>query len=387
MNAIISRAHANGWRFSHSAWFGSFRGKVAQSFTRRPAVSRVHDQAMLRFIRLRVLQSILALYIIITATFFLLRFVPGGPFTAERAVPKEILRNLEAHYGLNQPLYRQYFSYLGTCALLGIIRRVTGSPSDTAPPPIGATSNISGPPMTVWESAGQARLAPGQPPADSRLRCRSRNCGARACWVRVSVVAVSANPAGPRGSMLGSEIQIHQQEQHDLGSNHTGDHEDHRRTVLPRLGGAEVKVALGQLHGLVVVELLLHLSGAGVTLVGISFQRMKDDLLDDRSQLFVDLARRDRVAGDAGVHDDVRTLAFEERGTGRHLIQDGAEAVDVGAVVAAAAFHLLGGHIVRGAHRRSETGEREAARKIDAGDAEVEKPQTAVAADHYVLWL
>jgi oligopeptide transport system permease protein len=70
-------------------------------------------QAMLRFIRSRLLQSIFALYIIITATFFLLRFVPGGPFTAEKAVPKEILRNLEAHYGLNQPLYRQYFSYLG----------------------------------------------------------------------------------------------------------------------------------------------------------------------------------------------------------------------------------------------------------------------------------
>ena len=69
---------------------------------------------MLRFIWLRALQSLLALYIIITATFFLLRFVPGGPFTSERAVPREILRNIEAHYGLNQPLHRQYFSYLGS---------------------------------------------------------------------------------------------------------------------------------------------------------------------------------------------------------------------------------------------------------------------------------
>jgi len=42
--------------------------------------------------------------------------VPGGPFTAEKAVPKEILRNLEAHYGLDQPLYRQYLSYLGHLA-------------------------------------------------------------------------------------------------------------------------------------------------------------------------------------------------------------------------------------------------------------------------------
>jgi oligopeptide transport system permease protein len=69
---------------------------------------------MLRFITSRLLQSALALYIIITATFFMVRFVPGGPFTTERAVPKEILRNLEAHYGLNQPLYRQYFDYVGS---------------------------------------------------------------------------------------------------------------------------------------------------------------------------------------------------------------------------------------------------------------------------------
>ena len=69
---------------------------------------------MLRFITSRLLQSFLALYIVITATLFMVRFVPGGPFTAERAVPKEILRNLEAHYGLNQPLYRQYFAYVGS---------------------------------------------------------------------------------------------------------------------------------------------------------------------------------------------------------------------------------------------------------------------------------
>ena len=43
----------------------------------------------------------------------MIRFVPGGPFTAEKAVTPEILRNLEAHYGLDKPLYRQYFDYLG----------------------------------------------------------------------------------------------------------------------------------------------------------------------------------------------------------------------------------------------------------------------------------
>ena len=67
---------------------------------------------MFRFIARRLLETIPVLLIIITATFFMIRFVPGGPFTAEKAVTPEILRNLEAHYGLNKPLYRQYLDYL-----------------------------------------------------------------------------------------------------------------------------------------------------------------------------------------------------------------------------------------------------------------------------------
>jgi oligopeptide transport system permease protein len=71
---------------------------------------------MLRFITSRFLQSLVALFLVITATFFMIRFVPGGPFTAEKAVTPEILRNLEAHYGLDQPLWRQYLDYLGSLA-------------------------------------------------------------------------------------------------------------------------------------------------------------------------------------------------------------------------------------------------------------------------------
>jgi len=69
---------------------------------------------MLRFILRRLLETIPVLFVIVTATFFMIRFVPGGPFTAEKAVTPEILKNLEAHYGLNQPLHRQYLAYLGS---------------------------------------------------------------------------------------------------------------------------------------------------------------------------------------------------------------------------------------------------------------------------------
>src|SRR5437868_6354354 len=67
---------------------------------------------MFRFIVSRFLQSLLALFIAVTVTFFMLRFAPGGPFTAEKAVTPEILHNLEAHYGLNKPLWQQYLDYL-----------------------------------------------------------------------------------------------------------------------------------------------------------------------------------------------------------------------------------------------------------------------------------
>lgn len=66
---------------------------------------------MIRFAFQRLLQTIPVIWVIITATFFMIRFVPGGPFTAEKAVTPEIMRNLEAHYGLNRPLYRQYLDY------------------------------------------------------------------------------------------------------------------------------------------------------------------------------------------------------------------------------------------------------------------------------------
>ncbi len=68
---------------------------------------------MFRFVLRRLLEMIPVLWVIVTATFFMIRFVPGGPFTAEKAVTPEVLRNLEAHYGLDRPLSRQYLDYLG----------------------------------------------------------------------------------------------------------------------------------------------------------------------------------------------------------------------------------------------------------------------------------
>ncbi len=68
---------------------------------------------MLRFALNRLLQAIPVLLIVISATFLLVHSAPGGPFSADKAVPPEVIKALEAQYNLDQPLWQQYVSYLG----------------------------------------------------------------------------------------------------------------------------------------------------------------------------------------------------------------------------------------------------------------------------------
>jgi oligopeptide transport system permease protein len=68
---------------------------------------------MIRYVLRRLGGVIPTLFIIITLSFFVIRLAPGGPFDEEQALPPEIKANLEAAYGLDKPLYEQYFRYLG----------------------------------------------------------------------------------------------------------------------------------------------------------------------------------------------------------------------------------------------------------------------------------
>lgn len=61
----------------------------------------------------RVGMMALTLLAIITLTFALMHAVPGGPFVSERMLAPEIEAALNAKYGLDQPLWRQYLRYLG----------------------------------------------------------------------------------------------------------------------------------------------------------------------------------------------------------------------------------------------------------------------------------
>jgi len=68
---------------------------------------------MLRFIAARLLQTIPVLLMVATLTFFMVRSVPGGPFDSEKSVPEQVKRQIEAYYGLDKPLVRQYLDYMG----------------------------------------------------------------------------------------------------------------------------------------------------------------------------------------------------------------------------------------------------------------------------------
>jgi oligopeptide transport system permease protein len=67
---------------------------------------------MLSYTLRRLLGAIPTLFVVVTATFFLMRLAPGGPFDQEQTLTPEIEANLEAAYGLDQPLWVQYGRYL-----------------------------------------------------------------------------------------------------------------------------------------------------------------------------------------------------------------------------------------------------------------------------------
>jgi oligopeptide transport system permease protein len=68
---------------------------------------------MTKFIIRRLLSLIPTMFVIITLSFFLIRFAPGGPFSAEKKVPAQVQQNLMKKYHMDESLGRQYLRYFG----------------------------------------------------------------------------------------------------------------------------------------------------------------------------------------------------------------------------------------------------------------------------------
>lgn len=67
---------------------------------------------MLRYTLKRVLIALITLWVLITATFFLMKLLPGDPFQNDK-VPVQIQERQREYYGLNKPVHMQYLTYMG----------------------------------------------------------------------------------------------------------------------------------------------------------------------------------------------------------------------------------------------------------------------------------
>jgi len=67
---------------------------------------------MFPYVLKRLLDTVFVLWVIASLIFILLKIMPGGPFDREKRLPPEIEANINAKYGLNDPLPVQYINYL-----------------------------------------------------------------------------------------------------------------------------------------------------------------------------------------------------------------------------------------------------------------------------------
>lgn len=68
---------------------------------------------MVRYVLTRLGYMVLTLWIIVTATFFLMHSLPGTPLKNEEKLPPLIREQIMETYGLNDPLPVQYMNFLG----------------------------------------------------------------------------------------------------------------------------------------------------------------------------------------------------------------------------------------------------------------------------------
>ena len=68
---------------------------------------------MLPIILRRFVGMLLVLFFVITITFFLVKAMPGGPFTSEKSMPESIKKQLLARFNLGGSNWEQYTTYLG----------------------------------------------------------------------------------------------------------------------------------------------------------------------------------------------------------------------------------------------------------------------------------
>lgn len=68
---------------------------------------------MVKYLLKRLGLMIITLFVIVSATFFLMNSMPGNPVRAQaKKLPESVLKNMEAKYGLDKPITERYVLYL-----------------------------------------------------------------------------------------------------------------------------------------------------------------------------------------------------------------------------------------------------------------------------------
>ena len=67
---------------------------------------------MLSYIARRLAVAIPTILILVIVSFILMFAAPGGPFNSDRPLPEQVLANIEARYGLDQPYWKQMWDYV-----------------------------------------------------------------------------------------------------------------------------------------------------------------------------------------------------------------------------------------------------------------------------------
>ena len=66
---------------------------------------------MIRYIGKRLVLMVITLFVIVSVTFFISKLLPGTPFADDKLTP-QIRQTLFEKYGLDEPVYVQYFKYV-----------------------------------------------------------------------------------------------------------------------------------------------------------------------------------------------------------------------------------------------------------------------------------
>ncbi|EYD72253.1 oligopeptide ABC transporter permease OppB [Limimaricola hongkongensis] len=67
---------------------------------------------MLNYVLRRIAIAIPTILLLVVISFVLMYAAPGGPFNSERPLPAQVMANIEARYGLDQPYWKQMANYV-----------------------------------------------------------------------------------------------------------------------------------------------------------------------------------------------------------------------------------------------------------------------------------